>query len=368
MKPTTANRWRERIFSRPDFLKPYEHPLPDFPFYVDVEPTNVCNFVCVMCTTTIMSRKKGVLSEEHHSRLLDEMSPYANRGVGIRYVRHGEPTLHHALPQFVAAAEAKGILTYVSTNAYTLDKCRDALLDAGLSYLRVSMQGVDRQGFDAFRDPEGRDHYLKLVRNVADFVAERERRNLSYPWIAVGTTVTTETEDEIRMFKRFWDDVADEVQVGLTTFSRVEGKSAKADELKAQIGFDDRVVRQYAPCTEIRTKLSVNYNGLITACCSDQDGELVGTDEWKTPFSVEKHSLKQVWESQYLDELRDDVGPNRRHASRSPCNICYREQITTKFGNFDDVVVAVVEKRQPTGPPIAPEAEESAVRGPISNE
>lgn len=335
------NKWKELIWSKPEFLRPYDHPIREFPFYVDVEPTNHCNFSCIMCNREIMGRGQGRISLDTNKRIVDEAAQYAHLGVGIRYLRHGEPALHTDLPEMIAYAKSKGVLTYISTNGYNLDQMGPKLLDAGLDYLRVSMQGIDFATFTEIRDKEFTGKYFRVMSNVFDFAHQRFKRGAKcQTYFCLGTTCTYETPEQQERFRAFWSDVVDEVQVGITTFSRLEDVQEDVKEFVSRTKYDESLIRFHAPCTEVRTKLSVNWNGEVTACCSDQDGNLL-VEGATAPSGVANVNqgdgvLRAAWRSKFLAELRDQVGPALRHKERIPCNVCYRENITSKF-DYDEM-------------------------------
>ncbi len=328
--------WRKIIFSQKKFLNPYEHPVREFPFYVDIEPTNKCNFDCLMCNRQIMTREHGLMSMEHLKRIVDEMSEYRDIGVGIRYFRHGEPTLHRNLWEMIGYAGSKGVLTYVSTNGMTINKAYDALFDSGLDHLRISMQGADNASFTEMRDPKNRGLYLPVIRNIIDLVHEREKRQLTKPFISISTTVTTEPQEMVDAYKIFWGDIVDDVVVGMTTFTRLEEQMEEIRRLIANKQFNEERIRFYAPCLEVLTKLSVNWNGDITACCSDVNGDLVNIMENGQRANISNTSLKDAWDSAHQAMLRAKLGPALEHADLYPCNVCYRENISTKFDDLKD--------------------------------
>ena len=331
MVDMVKNKWKKKVFSLEDFLKPYEHNLREFPFYIDIEPTNKCNFDCIMCNREIMVREEGWMSSDTHARIIDEVAQYNNIGVGVRYVRHGEPTLHPKLGEMISYASFKNVLTYVSTNAFTLDSKADELLEAGLDYLRISLQGVDLKSFNQMRDRYDHGRYFKVVRNIIDFVHKRNKKGLSRPFVCLGTSVTTEGDNEKEMFKLFWQDIVDEVQIGKTTFSRLESKLKEANTLVASAGYSEEDIRVYRPCTEVYTKFSVNWNGDITACCSDVNGDLIVKTNAGTTVNIHNTSLKEAWNSHYLNKLRIMLGKELMHEKLYPCRDCYRENLTDKF-------------------------------------
>lgn len=325
------NIWNEKVFSLEHFLKPYNHVLREFPFYVDIEPTNACNFDCLMCNRNIMDRKIGWMSIDTHNRIIDEVAKYNHLGVGVRYVRHGEPTLHPDIGEMLKYASSKNVLTCLSTNAFTLDNVADCILETGLDYLRISFQGVNAKSYDQMRDKDNTGKYLKVCRNIFDFMMKRNQKQLDRPYVSIGTSVTTESDKEKEIFKQFWGDIVDEVQIGITTFSRLEARSKEINEFVSTSGYSEEKIRFYQPCTEVLTKLSVNWSGDISACCSDVNGDLIIERDSGEKANIHNTSLKEAWLSNYLKDLRKLLGTALRHKEIYPCKECYRENLTNKF-------------------------------------
>jgi len=87
-------------------LKPLEH--------IMIEPTNVCNLQCLFCTQAISSRLKGEMSFEDFKKILPKI-PNTIREVQLHFA--GESALNRDLPLMIGALKARGIKTFLSTNA-----------------------------------------------------------------------------------------------------------------------------------------------------------------------------------------------------------------------------------------------------------
>lgn len=77
--------------------------------------------------------------------------------LGVRKVRitGGEPLLRHDLPQLVGMlAEVDGIELALTTNGALLPKYAQALADAGLRRVTVSLDSLDEEAFQAMNDAE----------------------------------------------------------------------------------------------------------------------------------------------------------------------------------------------------------------------
>lgn len=297
-----------QIYRSPDFVDVNNRPLRDFPFIVDVEPTNFCNLRCIFCGQRIMTRERGYMSEAVFRAVADEC---ARNGAAIRFIRWGEPLLHPLLFDFIAYAKKKGILVHLTTNGLLLNKEKTKrLIELGLDSIVFSMQGVTPEEYRVMRN---NDKYAVLESNILEFVRIRAEMDAERPWIHISTTITDETPEEVEAFKARWLSVVDSVGVGRTNLERValrENVAAVKPHLPRQT-----IKKEYRRCTEVRQKLSVNWNGDVTACCSDYDGKLV-------IGNIKQGSLKAWWHSRELDRIREilDAG---RFQELDPCYLCY---------------------------------------------
>ena len=310
------NEW-DRIFKKREFLFPFAYPLAKFPFYVDVEPTNNCNYNCLMCNRQIMTRKKGYMDFDLYKKIVDQISLYE---CGLRFCRQGEPILHPRIFEMVEYADKKGVLTFISSNGSLLNRNRiEALLESNLDVMRFSFQGVAEEGYELMRNSRGTNKYKLVVRNIEKLVNQRTQKGLSRPFIILNTTVTNENAEQIEKFKKNWTKIVDKVEVGKTTFSRIEGKCY--EKLKYLIPTES-FERVYTPCVEIMIKLSINWNGDITPCCSDYDGFFVVGNITNMPLS-------EAWTAKKVNKLRETVSFNLRHKELDLCSRCYK--VETKF-------------------------------------
>jgi radical SAM protein with 4Fe4S-binding SPASM domain len=294
-------------FIRKDaFLKPLEYPLNEFPFYVDIELTNDCNIDCIMCKRQIMTREIGYMQEDIYRKIIDEMSIY---DAGLRYCRNGEPTLHKKITEFIAYANEKKVVNYLSTNGFYSREKMMKILRSRPDIIRFSFQGLEASVFEKFRQPSKYDVVMKNI-----FLCARERDRLSWdrPYLIISTTVLDEGQDEINAFRKEWLEVVDRVEVGKTTFSWVKHKDRYKDEQSRVT-----VQRNYIPCLELLTKISINWNGDITACCGDYNNYMI-------IGNVKEMSIKEAWESGTEKIFREMVSYDTRHAELPLCKDCFK--------------------------------------------
>ena len=137
--------------------------------YARIAVTSMCNLRCSYC-----------LSEEHHAGLSsgDSMSAgdierliYALARLGIRKIRFtgGEPLLRNDIAELVGAAKrTPGIETVsITTNGVLLHRHIDALLNAGLDALNLSIDTLDR---DRYRSITRRDKFDQVKANLENLL------------------------------------------------------------------------------------------------------------------------------------------------------------------------------------------------------
>ena len=298
----------DKIYKNSEYLKPWNYPLVSFPYVVDVELTNYCNLACRMCPHTLMKRDKGYMEETVLKKIVDEC---ALNGAAIRFIRWGEHLLHQNIFEYISYAKSKGVIVHLTTNGILLDRAKaEKLIDCGLDSVIFSMQGATKEAYEIMRD---NNKYDLLEKNIRYLVEIRQNKGVKNPVIHISSTMTDETQDEIKAFKDKWMGIVDSVGIGVTTFEYVN--TPENQENVKEFTSKQYVRKEYRPCTEVLTKLSVNWNGDVTACCGDYDSFLL-------LGNIKEKSLKEIWNSEKEKKIREILG--RLEMDKLPlCKDCY---------------------------------------------
>lgn len=288
--------------------------LPPFPRLIDVEMTNTCNFRCLMCPTGnySQSREKGFMTPEVFYKILKELKPH---GTAIRFIRWGEPLSHPNIIEFIQACTDAGLLTHLNTNGSKLDETMiSSLIGAGLKSLKYSFQGTDRKTYNEMRNT---DFYDGLIEKMGLF--KKMRGDSPFPFLHVSTTITYETPAMVEQYKRDMAGLVDTVAVGRTVLDFIDLKTVRLrpHELAILTALRDQesVVKIHPECPEVYDKLSVNWDGEVTACCWDADKLMIIGD-------VREQTLEEIWRSDKLNEYRR-VLADMRHDDLPLCKNCY---------------------------------------------
>lgn len=288
--------------------------LPEFPRLIDVEMTNTCNFRCLMCPTGNFSQKrsKGFMDEEVFYKVLEEIRPHKTP---IRFIRWGEPLTHPKILDFLRACRVADVLTHINTNGSKMsEEMMDALLEIPLDSLKFSFQGVDRKSYAEMRNIDFFQDLTAIIRRLHEKRGARLK-----PFVQVSTTITYESKDLVQAFKAAMGPYCDSLNVGRTVLEYVDLNAVRLrphefEELK-RLKELESVVKVHPECPEVFDKLSINWDGTITACCMDSDNMMVIGD-------IRNQTLADVWASETLNRYRA-VLADMRHDDLPLCKNCY---------------------------------------------
>jgi len=249
--------------------------LPEFPLLLDVELCNLCNFNCKMCPTGCgkITRPESFMRLDTFIRILREAAAY---NTALRFVRWGEPLLHPYLTRYIDLAKGYNLLVHLNTNGFYIDSnFITTIVHSSLDSIKFSFQGTDRYEYKKWR---GEDFFGELIDNIRNLYLYRHKRKL--PFIQIGTTITTENEMDIKNFKDLVIDICDKVEIG-----------------KTKVLFKDGKRKDTPNCPELFTKLSVDWDGKVTACCSDWDRFMIVGD-------INNQTLMDIWSGSKINEYR----------------------------------------------------------------
>jgi radical SAM protein with 4Fe4S-binding SPASM domain len=156
--------------------------VADLPQELQVEVTAACNLRCRMCLVRYrppVNRVTGSMSLDTFERLLEGLP-------GLRRVTLqglGEPLLAPDLVAMVRSAADRGIAVGFNTNATLLSRAKaSALIDAGLTWLHISVDGATRETYEQIRDGSSFD---RVVANVAGLVEVMQEKGAVTPQLRV---------------------------------------------------------------------------------------------------------------------------------------------------------------------------------------
>jgi len=275
---------------------PEVYNIENFPLFLDIEVTNVCNLRCHFCETTIsgFNYQKGFISKEHVEKIIDEGS---NNGLyGVKFNIRGEPLLHPLIDYFVKYAKEKGLIdVYFNTNAVLLtDDMVRKLIDAKLDRISISFEGYTKEIYEKNRIYSSYDLVLKNIENLQKV---KKELNVNYPVVRIQTVKLPDID--IDKYERFWKSRVEEVAC-----LEYQNMNCRTTGLVSSW-----------KCPQLWQRMGILWDGDVRPCNRDHKSSVkLG--------NIENTSIKKCWNSSEVKEMRLIHRRGEAHLIKA-CDGCY---------------------------------------------
>jgi radical SAM protein with 4Fe4S-binding SPASM domain len=269
---------------------------PAYPTIASIEPTNACGMKCIMCPRDRMKRKVGFMEINLFEKIVKQMK--MNSFIVLHHF--GDPLLHPKIGEMIKICKKNKIKTFFSTNPSSLtDEKIKTILDAELDYLHISLDGATKETYEKIR--RGRADFEIALKNIENFLKEKKKRKKS-PETTIAIIRMKETKGEIEIFKKQWKNKKGIDNVEVKEFITWDGTREDITQLGDK--YSKKFEREYYyPCIWPWGKLTILWDGKVVPCCFDYDAKLVLGD-------LNKQSLKEIWDSEKMKELRKQTLEN----------------------------------------------------------
>ena len=275
----------------------------NYPKMLNVEPTNLCNFNCVMCSRRRSSRPLGLMSLDLFGAILDDARRCRKTIRWLTLHNDGEPLLHPDLATMIHMAKSSGAVEYVhfNTNGQLLtEETAAALVKAGLDDITVSIDALTQETFARVKRAGDLQTVSENTRRLMIVKAKLGRSN---PWVRAKIIDLPLTAAELSGFYAYWGPRVDEVQV--------QPIHNAAGGISAEVNTDNQ---QRHPCSLPWYALAVNWDGTVSPCCVDLSGENIVGD-------LRRETLQEIFLRGPIQTYRDKM-LSGRESELSPCAEC----------------------------------------------
>ena len=246
------------------------------PPILNIEPTNICNLRCPLCTTGCgrMERPLGKMDFRLYQRIIDEV---AHKIIYITLYHQGEPYLLKEFNKFVAYAKSRGLYVNTSTNAHFFDVRNAAdVVRSGLDSMIISLDGVTQESYSHYRVAGSLEKVLQGVRNL---VTAKRQLHSRTPYLFLQFLVMRHNEHEIPDIKR----LAGELEVDRLLIKTIQVSTV--EEARQWLPADERYCRYRIVdgalavkqgtgiCPRIWYTSLVDWDGQVVPCCFDKNGD-----------------------------------------------------------------------------------------------
>lgn len=304
------------MLSEADFLKYVEYRyrynlfpvlkrLDEYPPCVQIEPTSMCNFRCVMCYQIDKSFSgksnghMGMMSLDTYKLLIDELE---GKVEAVTLASRGEPLMHPQIKDIIEYTGNKFLGFKINTNASLLteDLCH-TILQAGVNTLVFSVDAADKNTYEKIRI---NGNFDKVKQNIIRF---HEIRKTFYPNSQIITKVSgvliSSKQQTLDTLVSFWKDYCDDV--AFVPYNPWESS------------YTNEVNNITTPCTDLWRRLFVWYDGRVNPCDYDYKTTLLAENQPVFP----NMSIREIWNSTQYNKLRKKHLRKER-GDIEPCKRC----------------------------------------------
>ena len=273
----------------------------DFPPYLQIEPTSICNYRCTFCYQTDNEFNKRSTGFMGHMKL-ETFKLLVDQAEGniefISLASRGEPLLCPDIKEMLAYTRDKFLNLKINTNASLLDEqISHSILTSGVKTLVFSADAADENLYSKLRVNGKLD---KILANIKRF---QEIRIKNYPKSKIITRVSgvkISSQQNLDDMEKFWGSFVDQV--------------AFVDYVPWENVYQSKYSGIQTPCSDLWRRMFVWWDGKINPCDVDYKSELSSGD-------IKNHSISELWKSNNYINLRKKHIENLR-TTVSPCNKC----------------------------------------------
>lgn len=280
---------------------------------VRIEPTNLCNYTCVMCPRETHDRQKGYMPMEFYKSVVDEVILMGAKQITL--VNFGEPFIDPTLEDKIYYASQKGLRTYIITNASLFHlpsrsefakQCGEkmtkieAAVRAGLTELRLSFYGANKEDYEKimvggkFEQTESNIRLLVEMRNKfgRDIVSPTIKEEMKSPEISMYFLEFNKDKnshsEEMKEFLNYTKEFADYIEVW-RPHNFGDGRSYR-DRNKQQ---------ERKSCGRPNSgPIQINWKGIVVPCCYDYNEEI--------PLgNIAQQTVEEVLKGSAYEKLRE---------------------------------------------------------------
>lgn len=258
------------------------------PFSVRIENTNYCNGHCLMCPHSTMKRNSGTMSRPLYQKIINQMSRH--RIAYLNLHNFGEPLIDPDFVWRIKYAKQAGI-NRISTNTngqLLTPVLSKKIIQSGLDEIYFSLDAFTPKTYSQIR--VGLD-YRTVVSNIHHFVNLKKALRSSTPKITVDFLKTDLNQKETQPFISYWSKLVDHVCI-----SEIHDWSNKTKVSKNYL-YQNYVSQSQTPCRLPFTELLINWDGVVSLCCQDTDGEVILGNANKEP-------LLSIWQNSKFQKVR----------------------------------------------------------------
>ncbi len=250
------------------------------PSVVVIELTSMCNADCIMCGKGSSSRIKKNMDFTLFKSIIDDAKK--SNVYTFQLSWYGESLIYPKLIDAILyiRKQIPDAFITINTNGQPLNpKLAKKLLDAKINSIAISIEGNNKEEYEAIRPPLKWDVLQSNIKNLRDMI---DTNNFSTKVGIMGLHVGDIKIDKAK-YVDTWGAYADTLHV--------RNEHALNDLKK------ENIINRYMPCRKLLTQLVIMASGDVTICDYDWEGELIYGN-------IKESTILELWQSEVLKKKR----------------------------------------------------------------
>ena len=240
------------------------------PFALGITPSDICNFRCNYCNQSteagiadakILSWENFIILAEQIERMIKE----ANEKIKIiRVIGNGEPLINKRLPDMVKYISDHNFADRIeiTTNGSLLThQMSDALIEAGLTRLLISVQGVTKEKYEEICGYQ--IDYDKYLEQIGYFYNHKKNCRVFVKTV----DIALESIEERNLFMKMFSPIADDVGIEnvIKACADVDYETITSKNIDGTTRYGTELIRKIC-CDTLFMYMNVHSNGDVDCC------------------------------------------------------------------------------------------------------
>lgn len=300
LRDNDKSKWIEYLIYRYKLrVYPAKKIVSNFPVYVLIEPTAICNFRCGFCfqaDASFNKKSSGFMRHMDFNLFKDVVDQLHKEGTkAITLASRGEPTLCPTLPEMLLYLKDKFLEIKLNTNGSMLNHSLNSVIIQTVDELVFSIDAGDKETYEKLR-LNGK--FEKTLKNVKEF---NEQRN---------QTVSAKTHTRVSGV-----DVGQDKKLLIDTWGQyVDHVGLTPCETRWDTYNNEVHAEKLTPCEYAFERLYIWSDGSTGVCDVDYKNLL-------NPGNVKNNSIKEIWHGQAYQNLRK-LHVSGERGKLVPCDRC----------------------------------------------
>lgn len=266
---------------------------------VVIELTSICNLNCTMCTKDISTRIKKHMEFSLFQKIINDAQKSNIDKFQISF--YGESTLYPYLVEAIEYIREKiphAVISMNTNGTLLTSELTKRVLDAGINSIAISIEGNNKEEYEAIRQGASWDILRENVINLKEMVDK-----YSYPTkITIMGLHLVDVPIDKELYKKTWGLYCD------TLVTRNE------DNLN--LSNKESIFSKLVPCVQLFDQIVILSSGDITSCVSNWEGEC-------SYGNVKDSNFLDVWHNSTFYKLRFKhlLGLKRKLSLCKDCSI-----------------------------------------------